>query len=105
MAASDPAIYQGTYSTCVFNADKALCTRTSTLQGTPQPALVDCKPLDCRNVALTAANHAALGEELQRLRHELDTRPGLPPLLLARLTHRAGTVAAFLDRHTPRSPR
>ncbi|GCE40847.1 hypothetical protein Rhow_004490 [Rhodococcus wratislaviensis] len=95
----DPAIYPGTYANCVFNPDKALCTRTHNSHGTPQPTLTDCKPLDCRNVALTEDNLTALTEELTTLLGELDARPPLPPLLHQRLTTRAETLTTFIARH------
>ncbi|MCX4649554.1 hypothetical protein ACWGDS_48475 [Streptomyces sp. NPDC055059] len=57
----DPKVYPGTYVTCVFNPDKALCQPRAAPTGERQrPAPPECQPLQCRNVALTVANAAAL---------------------------------------------
>ena len=44
MKRHDPAIYPGTYVTCVYRHDKALCRRDSEIAG-PTTELADCKPL------------------------------------------------------------
>ena len=91
----DPAIYPGTYATCVFNPDQALC-----LHGRPSttPKTADCKPLTCRNVALTADNIQALREEITGIDNHLEQRPLLPPLLQVRLAERRGSIAEFLAK-------
>jgi integrase len=99
----DPAIYPGRYATCVFNPDKALCIRTTDTAGTLRPALGDCKPLECNNVALTADNIAALQAERAAVLDEVAKRPTLPPMLHHRLTARAEAIAAFIARHNNRS--
>jgi hypothetical protein len=99
----DPAVYPGRYATCVFNPDKALCIRTTDTAGTLRPALGDCKPLDCNNVALFADNIAALQAERAALLDEVAKRPTLPPMLHHRLTARAEAIAAFIARHNNRS--
>ncbi|WP_433565558.1 hypothetical protein ACQP1O_10080 [Nocardia sp. CA-151230] len=103
MKKHDPAIYPGRYATCVFNPDKALCARTTDLSGASRPALGDCKPLDCNNVALTSDNLAALDAERASLLDQLTARPALPPMLHQRVTARAETIADYLTRHDNRS--
>lgn len=96
----DPAIYSGAYVTCVFNPDKALCLprRGGTAD---HPVLGDCRPLDCSNVALTAANITAFHTEITEIEGHLAARPALPPLLQQRLTTRRQEITGFLDRYTP----
>lgn len=64
--------------------------------GRMAPVSLDCKPLEYRNVALTADNHAALAAEADRLVARLCARPALPPLLHADLTRRRDAIHAFL---------
>lgn len=97
----DPAIYPGKYATCVFNPDRALCQPKP---GTTAPLIGNCKPLDCKNVALDAANIAALHSEIQTLDEHLAARPTLPPLLHARLRSRREEIAVFLRRNTSDQP-
>ncbi|NGY65084.1 hypothetical protein G7043_39845 [Lentzea sp. NEAU-D13] len=97
----DPAIYPGTFATCVFNHDKALCRSHRDTTTTPRPVLGDCRPLECANVALTATNTSALRTELDHVDHELAARPSLPPLLTHRLRSRRDQIQQFLDRHLP----
>ena len=96
----DPAIYPGTYATCVFNPDRALCLhgRRSTT-----PNTTDCKPLTCRNVALTADNIKALQEQISGIDNHLGHRPLLPPLLQIRLTDRRDSITDFLAQQSPAS--
>ena len=80
-----------------FNPDQALCLhrrRSST------PITADCKPLTCRNVALTTDNIAALQEGISGIDEHLRHRP---PLLQARLTDRRNSIAEFLARQSPAS--
>ncbi|MFJ9782611.1 hypothetical protein ACIRSS_23725 [Amycolatopsis sp. NPDC101161] len=99
---ADPAIYPGKYVTCVFNPDTALClsNRATGLR----PVLAACRPLNCANVALDSANHAALRDEVSHIEHELAKIPTLPPLLRHRLTERRDRITAFLRRHAPETP-
>ena len=83
-----------------FNPDQALCLhgrRSST------PIAADCKPLTCRNVALTADNITALREEISGIDEHLRHRPLLPPLLQVRLTDRRDSIAEFLAQQSPPS--
>jgi len=84
-----------------FNPDQALCLhrrRSST------PITADCKPLTCRNVALTTDNIAALQEGISGIDEHLRHRPPLlPPLLQARLTDRRNSIAEFLAKQSPAS--
>jgi hypothetical protein len=95
----DPAIYPGRYATCVFDPDKALCTRTRDTHGQLTPTLGDCQPLDCRNVALTENNTTELQSALHDLERQLRERPTLPPLLHQRLQVRRNQIHQFLTRH------
>jgi len=75
--------------------DKALCLRT---HGNGQgPVLPDCKPLACRNVALTPANLAAWREHLTRLDQALESADVLAPYLRHRLAEQHAQLARFLD--------
>jgi integrase len=98
----DPHVYPGTYVTCVFNVDKALCRPRTDGTGVTRPVPADCQPLECRNVAVTAANAEALRAEADRLASEAARRPTLPPLLLADLTARQRKITALLPT-TPES--
>jgi hypothetical protein len=100
MRQHDPAIYPGTFATCVFNPDKALCHPRNDSRGTTVPALGDCRPLQCGNVALSDANVAALTTEREHVAQELVNRPDLPPLLTHRLRERHNQISTFLHRHT-----
>lgn len=100
----DPAIYPGTFATCVFNRDKALCHQHPDSRGIARPTLGGCRPLECANVALTADNITALRAERDRVDHELTRRPSLPPLLAHRLRTRREQIRHFLDRHAPEAP-
>lgn len=90
MACHDPAIYPGTYVTCIYSHTKALCTRST------GPDLGSCRPLDCRNAAFTTANRDALRDELARIDARLTRTPALPPYLQHTLASRRDAIAAFL---------
>ncbi len=81
----------------MFNPDKALCRPRTDGTGVARPVPADCQPLECRNVAVTAANADALRAEADRLAGEAAHRPTLPPLLLADLTARQGKINALLQ--------
>lgn len=92
------AVYPGRYVTCVYNPDKALCrTRTGSDNDTPDQS--NCKPLTCRNTALTDENLNTWHEELATITRDLSSKPSLPPLLIARLEARHEQVAQFIARH------
>lgn len=99
---ADPAVHPGDYVTCVFDPDKALCLRGTDASA---PLLRQCRPLDCRNVALTDANLQAWHEEITAIEHRLDSRPALPPLLINRLRSRHEQITVFLARNDDPSTR
>lgn len=70
MKRHDPAIYPGTYVTCVYRHDKALCRRGSEIAD-PTPELADCNPLTRRNIALTTDNISARNKEVGRVDRQL----------------------------------
>ena len=100
MQKHDPAIYPGTYATCVFDPDKALCQPRPNTATSPRPALQDCRPLDCKNVALDAQNISALRAEASHVARTPATRSSLPPLLLHRLRERHDRILAIIDSCT-----
>ncbi|MCU6478998.1 hypothetical protein [Arthrobacter sp. A2-55] len=95
--AQAPAIYPGRYVTCVYNPDKALC-RTRTGLNDDVPDMAHCKPLACRNVALTDENVGVWQDELAAINRELGSKPLLPPLLVTRLESRRQQIAHLLTR-------
>jgi integrase len=97
MRRHDPSVFPGRFVTCVFNPDKALCLRPS--GDRHGPVLPDCRPLDCRNVALTPSNLAAWREQLARLDQALAPADVLAPYLRHRLTEQRDRVARFLAEH------
>ena len=96
----DPPIYPGEYITCVHDHAKALCEKARRGRGEGLPDHGGCKPLACRNVALTTENIAAWQREIDRIDRRLAARPPLPPLLLHRLQARRAEITAFLTRST-----
>jgi hypothetical protein len=99
VARHDAHMYPGTFVTCVYNPDRALC-RTSSDPG-DQPVLADCQPMACRNTALTSANHQALAGHLTQLEEALSDSDRLAPYLRHRLQEQHRATAAFLARHAP----
>ncbi|MBT1093527.1 hypothetical protein [Streptomyces sp. Tu102] len=97
VARHDPHLYPGTFVTCVYNPDRALC-RTPGIAA-DQPVLADCKPLACRNTALTPANHQALAGHLTQLEEALSDGDRLAPYVSHRLQEQHRATAAFLARH------
>jgi hypothetical protein len=69
-------------------------------RGCLRPDIGTCKPLACRNVALTADNVDNLRAEITHIDHDLDARPLLPPLLRHQLQVRRNDIEAFLARHS-----
>ncbi len=102
MQRDDPAVYPGTYATCIYNPDKALCRQQHDIRGTRRPSLGSCRPLECRNTALTSDNKSALSQEAAEIARQLTARPLLPPLLQARLASRRDQISAFLSRYPDR---
>lgn len=98
---NDPAIYPGTYATCVHTYATAACGQHRDSRGEIRPDLSGCKPLTCRNVALTPGNIGNLRQEIARIDDELQSRPLLPPLLQHRLGARREDITTFLARNTP----
>jgi hypothetical protein len=65
------------------------------------PDLASCKPLDCRNVALTADNLKALTDQLHKLETHLANADLLAPYVAHRLAEQHRDLAALLDTATP----
>lgn len=99
MASSDPAIYPDKYVTCVHNHATALCQQRRDQRGALKPDIGSCKPLICRNVALTPANIAHLRAEAADIDDDLGARPLLPPLLRHQIQARRDDINAFVVRH------
>lgn len=99
MKQEDPAVYPGQYATCVYDHTKALCRQHQALSGRTHPDLSGCRPLTCRNVALTDDNITAWRAELTSIEKELQSRPPLPPLLQQQLQNRHKEVVQFLAHH------
>ncbi|MGV9236592.1 hypothetical protein [Streptomyces nigra] len=97
LARHNPEVYPGTYVTCVFNPEQALCRpRTNSTSDRALPVPLDCKPLECRNVALTHDNAAALNAQAERLDARLHAHPVLPPLIHTDLERRRDAIRTFL---------
>ncbi|MGW5152452.1 hypothetical protein [Rhodococcus koreensis] len=99
MARHDPAVYPGEYVTCVHDHSKALCEKARNRRGEGLPDHGGCRPLACRNVALTPENTGAWQREIDRIDRRLTSRPPLPPLLRTRLENRRTEITAFLDQN------
>lgn len=98
MSRDDPKIYFGEYVACVYNPDKALCRNKISGEAGTAPDLGDCKPLQCRNVAVTPANIAALRRHLGQLEANLQLGPVLAPYIFDRLQRQCGELTQFLSR-------
>lgn len=99
MASSDPAIYPDKYVTCVHTHATALCQQRRDQHGAMRPDIGSCKPLTCRNVALTSANIAHLRTEAADIDADLRARPLLPPLLRHQIQARRDDINAFVGRN------
>jgi integrase len=97
MTRHDPHVFPGKYVTCADNPDRRLC-RTPDFGGAG-PDLDGCKPLACRNVALTPDNLASWRDELARLDGQLRRADAWAPLVHARLSWRRDQIAEFLERY------
>jgi hypothetical protein len=104
MDRGDPAVYPGAYVTCVHDHAKALCRPRRDTAGRDHPDLGTCRPLQCRNVALTTDNTAAWRTEIDHIDERLTAWPPLPPLLEHQLRERRDELARFLARHHPEAP-
>jgi hypothetical protein len=100
MARHDPAVYPGKYINCVHDHTRALCEKARSQRSEGLPDHGGCKPLACRNVALTSDNTAAWQREIDRIDRRLVSRPALPPLLRHRLEGRRAEITAFLSKNT-----
>ncbi|WP_217368226.1 hypothetical protein [Kitasatospora sp. MMS16-BH015] len=96
----DPAVYFGDYVTCVHDPAKALCDKAKRGGSDGLPDHGGCKPLACRNVALTPVNVAAWTRVLVRLEQRMAMRPAMPPLRLHRLQQRHAEITEFLAANT-----
>jgi hypothetical protein len=99
LARHDAHLYPGTFTTCVYNPDRALCRGPEA--SADQPVMADCQPLACRNTALTPDNRQALADHLARLEDTLAAGDRLAPYVRHRLEEQHRATAAFLTRHTP----
>jgi hypothetical protein len=97
MSKNDPHIYLGKYVTCSDNPDRRQCR----LPGGERPDVGNCKPLSCRNVALTEENIAAWTERLNQLDHQMANPDALAPLVRARLQDQHDDIHGFLSRWNP----
>lgn len=103
MRSEDPHIYLGRFVTCVYTPDRALCRRQVAAAGdSALPDLDSCRPLQCRNVALTADNLQALTDQLHQLDAHLATADLLAPFVANRLAEQRRDLAALLDAVGPR---
>lgn len=66
-----------------------------------RPDAGNCKPLRCRNVALTEENIAAWTKRLDRLDHQRANPDAFAPLVRARLQDQHDDIHDFLDRWNP----
>lgn len=104
MKRDDPAIYPDRYVTCVYKQATALCQQQRDGSGELRPSLPSCKPMTCRNVALTPENIDTWVVEVEQIDRDLAARPLLPPLLTHQLQSRRDEITKFLDRHTQQEP-
>ncbi|MGW0775102.1 hypothetical protein ACWD01_15945 [Streptomyces sp. NPDC002835] len=101
MRRHDPAVYPGTFITCVHDPAKALCEKAQVTATEGLPEHGGCQPLACQNAALTPANRNHWQAELAAITDRLAASLPPPPLLETRLRHRADEIARFLDHAVP----
>ena len=94
-----PNIHPGKYVTCVYTASRALCRPPGDSSDTPDQT--SCKPLACRNVALTRSNRETWAAELEQINRDLTGPPLLPPAIGDLLRERRIAVQTLLARHEP----
>lgn len=99
MKRHDPAIYPGTFVTCVYNPDRAVCRPPA--DTSEQPELGDCRPLACRNTALPPDNRDAHARHVADLDSALAQGDRLAPYIRHRLQQQRQDTVDFLTRHTP----
>ncbi|MFD6532114.1 hypothetical protein [Streptomyces sp. NPDC060184] len=101
LARHDPHLYPGTFLTCVYNPDRALCRTPSGPAETP--VMADCRPLACRNAALTPTNRSALTDHLASLDAPSPTATVSPPTSVTASKSSAATPRDS-SPDTPQSP-
>ncbi|MEU5149356.1 hypothetical protein AB0G42_19505 [Streptomyces yangpuensis] len=99
MEREDPRIYPGTYVTCNDNPGRRLCMPSTDTSASP--SLGDCKPLTCKNVALTPANVEAWQAHLARLEDRIEHGRALAPLVLDAIGRRRDDITGYLAKHDP----
>ncbi|UQA98171.1 hypothetical protein [Streptomyces halobius] len=102
MARNDPRIYPGRFVTCTDNPARRLCRLPGEVSNTPNPG--GCKPLSCRNVALTIANIQAWHDRLDDIDTRLKAADVLAPRARARLEEEREDILAFLTRADASEP-
>ena len=96
MDRSDPKIYPGRFVTCTDNANRRLCRLPGESDTTPDPG--ECKPLACRNVALTDSNIQAWLQRLAEQDARLQAADTLAPRVRVRIEEDRAEIRAFLTR-------
>ncbi|KOU76770.1 hypothetical protein ADK57_04460 [Streptomyces sp. MMG1533] len=96
MERNDPQIYPGRFVTCTDNANRRLCRLPGEADTTPDPG--QCKPLACRNVALTDSNIQAWLQRLAEQDARLRAADALAPRVRVRLEEDSAEIRGFLAR-------
>ncbi|MFJ3797666.1 hypothetical protein ACIPSJ_15380 [Streptomyces sp. NPDC090088] len=96
MERNDPRIYPGRFVTCTDNPNRRLCRLPGEKDMNPDPG--QCKPLTCRNVALTDSNAQAWLQRLAELDARLQASDALAPRVRVRLEEDRAEIQAFLTR-------
>ncbi len=96
---TDPAVYPGKYVTCVHNHATALCQQQHDTLNRIRPDSATCKPLACRNVAISADNATSWQTEIDAITARLESQPVLAPLLEQQLLDRRSELLRFLKQH------
>lgn len=100
LISQDPAIYPGTYITCIHDHTNALCERARNGRAEGLPDHGGCQPFACQNVALSTENVDAWQREIDHIGQRLATSPPLPPLLQHRLIERQSEIESFMNKTT-----
>ncbi|WP_424534409.1 hypothetical protein ACOZ38_29480 [Sphaerisporangium viridialbum] len=98
MTRHDPHIYPGSFVTCIYVPERALCSREDDKHD--GPSLGDCQPLRCRNVALDAGNRTTLTGHLHELDQALGDGEALAPYPRRRMEQQSEEITTFLHRHS-----
>ncbi|KMS80287.1 hypothetical protein ACH49_08390 [Streptomyces leeuwenhoekii] len=96
MERNDPRVYPGRFVTCTDNPNRRLCRLPGENDTTPDPG--QCKPLACRNVALTDTNIQAWLQRLAERDARLQAADVLAPRIRVRLEEDRAEIRAFLAR-------